>query len=148
MLSAEVLQQIALSAVLFILVWQLVGNQVLKPFFELLEQREARTVGDDKQVIAKKAEVKQLEKTIEEELKKTRVEAAMRRDEKVQHAKKKAQAIITEATSRAEEELKKSEQFITELQAQARKDIVEQSVQLANEVVSKTKFGQGVGLIH
>ena len=56
------------SAVIFLCVWAFLSRVLLKPFLALIEEREARTVGDEHSAVEMKKDAKLLQAKAEEEL--------------------------------------------------------------------------------
>ena len=75
----------AISAGLFLLLWKFVGQGMAKPFLELLEDREARTLGDEKKARETKALSERIASDIELELHDSRVEGVKHREEPVSY---------------------------------------------------------------
>lgn len=137
----EQLQQaapnIVFSAILFLVLWNLVGVRCFKPFFEMLEQREAKTVGDERRAKEIKETTVRVEHEIELELHNARVAGVKEREERLQVAKSKAQEITTEASESAQQELAAGRAEIEQLKNKARRDLEQEASGLAKNLVSQ-----------
>jgi len=127
--------QVVESAVLFILIWCILKRVLFKPFLSLLDERDARTVGDERAAREKKVDSKELSKEIEIELQKARLEGIKDRDEAVRLAKDKAQEVIQAASVRAQEKREKAREEIERLKAAAEQELLKESTMLSDVVV-------------
>ena len=125
------------SAGTLILLWFILGRGLLKPFFELVDERDRRTSGDEQVAVEHRAKAKALALEIEQKLSRARLEGISRRDERVQKARKEAQVIIDRAAAQADVELKKAQQDIAQLKSRALGDLQQESEKLSAQVVSR-----------
>jgi F-type H+-transporting ATPase subunit b len=143
-----VIIQAVASAATFCLLWAVLGNLLFKPLFQLLEEREARTSGDEQAAVEKRHESKELAAQIEEKLRIARVDGAQLRDSRVAQAKKEAQEILDRANTHAAEELKRAEKMIAELKAKAMAELPAEVEKLSQLVVSRALAESPTGTIH
>ena len=68
-IDSGVIIEIALSAGIFIALWQLLSKLLFEPFLAVIEEREARTVGDEKNAAQVRVEAAEVAEKIEAELK-------------------------------------------------------------------------------
>ena len=148
MISAEILTQIFLSTGIFLIVWYVVGNNLFKPYLALLDEREAKTSGAERDAEALQEQTIKLNRELDAELRSARVEGISLRDGYVQAAKQTAQEIIDNANDSANLELEKNRHLIEELKANTRGDVPRESEKLAGMVVNRVLSGDGSRAIH
>jgi F0F1-type ATP synthase membrane subunit b/b' len=140
--------EILASGATFILLWIVLGHLIFKPFFELLEEREARTTGDEHLAQEKKNRARVLEQQIEEKLREARLSGIAGRDERVKLAKGRAQEIVDLAVKQASEELERAETQIQALKTRALEDLAAESERLSGLVISRTLASDSSQTIH
>lgn len=133
----ELITGIFQSSLLFLATWFVLGNKVYKPFFALLEEREAKTIGNTSLAKEKLKEKEALELRIEDELRKVRRRAAKTRDEKLDQAKIAAKSVIEEAEGEAAKKLRLALLEIQNLRQKAEADIDREVERLAQIVFEK-----------
>ena len=148
MLTAEIVIQIVLSTGIFLIVWFVVGNNLFKPYLALLDEREARTSGAEKEAAGTSEETVRKTAQLEDELRAGRAEGVATRDEYVRQAKKTAQEITDSASEAADLELEKNRHLIEELKANTRGDIPKEADKLAAVLVDRVLKGGSSHLIH
>lgn len=136
------------SAGALLLLWQLVGNGLLKPFFELIDERERRTSGDEHSAQEKRAEAKSIFAAVDEQLRDARLEGITVRDEIVSRAKSEAQVIIDRAAQQTAEELRKAEESIAGLKAAAVTELPAEAEKLSQLVLSRILEGTASAVVH
>lgn len=136
------------SALLFIGVWYFLSTTVFKRLFEILELREARTVGDESQAVEKRREARQLDSKTDEALRKIRLDAIVQRDAKVQEAKLEAQRLVDRAAAAAGDELKRAGDAIAFLRDEARTELPAEAERLADTVVQRVLETHGQPTVH
>ena len=136
------------SAGTFLFLWAVLGNLVFKPFLALVEEREARTLGDEEAAIEKRQAAKGIQTEIDEKLRAARTEGIALRDERVQQAKQEAQAILDRATELASQELKKAELSIAEVKQKALSDLSAEAEKLSHLVVERALATEQANTIH
>ena len=127
------------AAILFILVWIVVGKFLFKPFLAILEEREERTSGDSRRAIERHSEVKSLVSRLEEQLVVTRLEGIGLRDKKVSDAKTEAQALVGDASEEARKSVDAARLEIERIKNKALQEISVEADHLSEAVVSKAK---------
>lgn len=140
--------QLLASAALFIAIWALLDKTVFKRVFQILELREARTVGDEHDAVEKRKEARALDAKTEETLRKSRLEAIVARDAKVQEAKLEAQKLIDRAAANAAEEYKKAHEALQFLKSQAANELPHEVDRLAETVVQRVLQTHGQPTVH
>lgn len=130
----ELMTGILQSSAVFLFSWLILGNAVYKPFFALLEEREAKTSGNTELAKEKLKEKKSLEEKIEEELRELRIQAARDRDARLVSAKASASKVITEAQEIAANKLTSAQQEVAELLKGVEGDI-EKEVERLSQIV-------------
>ncbi len=135
--SSGALIQALVSGGIFLAFWFLVGSDVFAPYLDLVIEREARTVGDEKLSKDLHAESKRVDQEIEDALRQARLEGVQRRDRLVGAAKDRAAILIQEASDDADARLKRSRNEIEQLTAQASGDVEKEAAALADLVLSR-----------
>lgn len=125
------------SAVIFLCVWAFLSRVLLKPFLALIEEREARTVGDEHSAVEMKKDAKLLQAKAEEELRLCRLAGIEARDARVQAAKEEGQRLVERTSANAAEELKRAQDSIEQLKVQAYREIPAEAEKLADLVLAK-----------
>ncbi|MFN8390466.1 MAG: ATP synthase F0 subunit B [Bdellovibrionota bacterium] len=147
-MTPELFLQAGLSAATFIVLWIVLGNMVFKPLFQLIEEREARTSGDEQAAVERRQEAKDLAATIEEKLRAARVDGVQLRDARVAQAKREAQAILDRAEESATEELRRAQQMIDDLKARALGELQPEAEKLSQLVVARAIAQNATDTIH
>jgi F0F1-type ATP synthase membrane subunit b/b' len=135
--SSGALVQALIAGGVFLVFWFLVGADVFTPYFDLVIEREARTVGDEKLSHDIHAESRRVEKEIEDALRQARLEGVQRRDRLVDAAKDRAAILVSEASEEAEAKLVKGRAELEQLTANARTDIEKEAAALADLVLAR-----------
>lgn len=125
------------SAGLFLLLWLTVGRHGIRPFFALLDEREARTSGAEKRAADIWEKSRELRNNIEAELRQTRFEAIKRRDAAVAAAKARAQEQMQAASAHAEQRIEQARQDLEGERAEAAHEVDQEAERLAQAVVQK-----------
>ena len=133
-----------LSAVIFVTLWKTVGEKLIKPFFELLEERESQTVGDEKKAKETLVRSVQVKADIESELQEATVEGIQLRDSQVERAKEEASKVLSEARAKSEATLQAGRDEIEKLVSGARGELDGQVEVLGQTIVSKVFDGGGL----
>lgn len=84
------------------------GEHLIKPFLDLLIEREARTTGDESAAKDTVSRSKQVAKDIEAELKEARVEGIALRDAQVAKAREEGGKVIAASEEKAEAKLEEA----------------------------------------
>ncbi len=129
--------EIAGSALLFFVIWLFFGRKVLKPYVDLLEEREARTVGDVQRAGEKDLLSNSLTEKIETSLKEARLQGIIQRDEFVTKAKVQASELIGGAQEAAQVELARSRQALSDEKVRARGELNHEAEQLCELVLDR-----------
>lgn len=140
--------QLLASAALFIAIWAFLNNTLFKRLFQILELREARTVGDEHDAVEKRKEARALDAKTEEVLRKSRLDAIVARDAKIQEAKLEAQKLIDRATQTAADEIKKAHDALQTLKSQAANELPHEADKLADAVVQRVLQTHGQPTVH
>ena len=148
MLNAEIITQVLLSTGLFIIVWIVVGNNLFKPYLALLDEREAKTSGAEREAESLQEQAVKQTAQLNAELRQARVKGIAVRDEYVREAKQTAQEIVDNASEAANLELEKNRHLIDELTANTRADVPRESEKLAGMVVDRVLASGGSRSIH
>ena len=136
------------AAVIFITVWIVVGKVMFKPYFNMLIEREERTIGDEKRVLRHKEETTSVFNQIAQEVRAARVKGVEIRNRKIAQAKEEAQMIINTAANDLNEELDKSKNLIAQLKFKALEDLPIESEKLAALVVENVTNSTQSDTIH
>lgn len=140
--------QILASSGLFLVVWYCLRS-VLKPFLENVEERQARTFGDEDAAVEKRQKAKLLDAEIEELLRQARHEGAQSRDAKVSLAKQEAQKLIDQAEAWASGEIEKGEKEVLSLKQKAMNEVPSEVEKLSRLVVERAlSSGKGSPVVH
>lgn len=148
MIKPEILNEVGLSALLFVAVWAILSRYLFKPFFAVLAEREARTVGDERATAKSREEAQAVQVKIENELRAARLKGISQRDSKVNLAKAQGQTVIAEAQERAQQQLEKARNEIEALKAKARGEIHVESERLAQTVVERVLASGSGPVVH
>ena len=124
---------VVVSAVLFIVIWQILGRLFFKPVLKVLEDREARTLGDEQRAHELKEEAKDLTHHIESQLRVARAEGIRKRDEIIAKAEREAHKILEHGQRQAAAKLKEGQLEIHRLKENAKKELVVETENLAEE---------------
>lgn len=144
----EITFEIAASAATFIVLWFVLGHLIFKPFFQLLEEREARTIGDEHSAQEKKIRAKVLEQQVAEKLREARLAGIVQRDERVKIAKTRAQETIDLAAKHASDELARAEEQIAGLKNRALEELAAEAEKLSGLVVTRALASDTSQTIH
>jgi F-type H+-transporting ATPase subunit b len=137
LLTPETLLDIQISGGLFLVLWLFLGNLIFKPFLELIEQREERTLGDEQRAQANLKQKKELESKLASELRNARLKGIEERDQKVLEGKRLAQEIIDEAQRENADQIQYAQQEIRIMREAAFKEVVAEADKLANLVAER-----------
>ena len=148
MKEAQIIFEIAASAGTFIVLWVVLGHMIFKPFFQLLEEREARTTGDEHAAQEKKNRARMLRQQVDEKLREARLSGITQRDERVKVAKERAQEIVELAMKQAGEQLTLAESQIEALKTRALQDLPGESQKLSDLVISRALASDTSQTIH
>ena len=125
------------SVVIFIVVWRILARFFFKPIFAVLEEREARTSGDEKTAKELKERNSRLQRTLDEELKNVRLDAIKKRDLAVNLAKEEAAEQLRMQQSRLAAELKAAREQLTVVRQTADRELEAEAVRLAAQTYSR-----------
>ena len=140
--------QILASSGLFLVVWYCFRS-ILNPFLKNVEERQARTFGDEEAAQEKRQKVKLLDVEIEELLRQARHEGAQVRDAKVAQAKQEAQKVIEQAETWAAAEIENGEDEVAVLKQRALCDVAGEVEKLSRLVVDRAlSSGSGSPVVH
>jgi F0F1-type ATP synthase membrane subunit b/b' len=142
MLTPQVLQEIGLSAALFVFVWIVIGGKLFKPYLELLIERERRTVGDQHRAIELRDEASQVNLKVESALREARVRGIAKRDDIVSKAKAEAQQLVTKAQNESQDRLERSRSELSVEVERAQREI-EKEAGVLSDVVMKRVLSDG-----
>ena len=121
------------SAIIFILLWQILSRIFFKPVFKVLEEREARTIGDEAQAHDLKNEARDLTHHIEAQLRVARADGIKKRDEIVAKSKREANKILEQGQAQTSSKLKAAQLEIHQLKENAKKELALEAKKLADE---------------
>lgn len=136
------------SAGALLLLWLVVGKGLLQPFFDLVDERENRTSGDEHSAVEKRSEAKALLLEVEDRLREARLAGITARDAIVDRAKAEAQVIVDRASQAAGEELRRAEESIAELKSRAMQELPLESEKLSQLVLSRALEGTSASVMH
>ena len=131
------LAQVAVSAAIFILLWQIVGSLFFKPFLEMLIERENRTIGDEQAADAALQGTEETEQSINAALGDARKESLKRREAELAKAKAEANDIVTKAQKKADEELATARAEIDRMIEESRREMAPEVEVLSDLLVKK-----------
>lgn len=140
--------EIAASAGLFILLWVILGNLLFKPYLALLEEREARTVGDERRASEGQREAQRLQGEVNEELRQAALQGIKIRDSHVAEAKQEAAEITEQAAGRAAEAVAEARAEIERQVAAAREQIGQDAEQVAGVMLERLLSGSATQVVH
>ena len=128
--------QVLSSAVLFILVWIVIGT-LIKPIIRLVDEREAKTAGREKLAADKREEAWGLSLRVDEAIDIARLTGITAKNDIIVKGREQAQAIVDAATGRSADRLERARAEIDRLKQQATLDATAESERLAQEIVGK-----------
>jgi len=126
-----------ISSGIFILLWKVVGEGMMKPFFDLLAEREQKTVGDELKAKKTLELSTQVAADIESELLEARVEGVKLREEQLNAARGEVSKVTDQASKEAEATLSAGRGEISSLASKARSDLESEIDGLAKVLVSR-----------
>lgn len=144
----QTLPEVLFSAGLFILLWVMLGNNLFKPYLRLLEDREARTSGDEKRALELAEMSEDVRRTIDEELRATRLQGLAARDASVTKSKEDARRITDDASERARVELESARAQIEKVKSRARAELASEAEVLSKTLLSRLLEERGSQTIH
>ena len=137
MVTPSVILEILASALLFIFFWKVIGERIFRPYFLLLEEREAQTSGARERTVSSKEKAQDMLAELEHELRASRVEGLRVRDDLISQAKKEYAQKISEAMEHSAGELAQARNESNTALSEALKQVPAESEKLASEVVSR-----------
>lgn len=129
--------QVAVSSVLFLILWYVLGHKVFKPFFAVLEQREARTAGDEKLAQETKKEAEQLTSEIDGILAQARLAGISARDSEVMAAREEAKVTLERVKQASDLELEKARASIRSNYNEERERLGREAIEIGEAMVLK-----------
>jgi len=126
-----------ISAGIFIFLWKVVGEGMMKPFFDLLAEREQKTVGDEKKARETLELSTQVAADIDAELLEARVDGVKLREEQLAAARGEVSKVTEQANKEAEATLSAGRNEIGSLASKARADLDSEVDGLAEVLVSR-----------
>lgn len=121
------------SIVIFVVLWQVLSRYFFKTMFQVLELREARTVGDERRAHLLRRDTHTIMEQIENEVKAAKLLGIKGRNEITGAAKVEAEKIIEAAHLEAVRELESARQQIAALKERARQELLAEAKRLADE---------------
>ena len=131
------LTEIFPSTVIFIVVWMIFGNAVVKPFLKNLEAREDRTTGDEKRAAEARQQTKQMLAQIDQELKVSRLEGIKLRDDYVLKAKTEANKISDQASAVSLAQLEAARDDLSQMKSKVRSELKSEVEGLSAMLIEK-----------
>jgi len=126
--------QIIISGLLFVAVWGVFGNAVFKDYFDVLEEREKKTLGSQQKALELKNQAKEIQASIEAELRASRLEGIQDRDSFIEEAKNQATNIKNEAKNEADNKFKSAALELEKLRGAAIADASSEAQKLSQLV--------------
>lgn len=148
MLTTSALIHIGASAALFLLVWNVLGRGLLKPFFDLVIEREAKTTGSETLAGHKREELRALEANVRTAQQEARLHGLARRDELVSHAKVQAQGTRESAVESAQRELAKAKAELAQLRARSETEIEAEVERISAQIIQRVLVKSAERTIH
>lgn len=137
LLTEERSTELIISGLLFIFVWFVLGNLVIKPYLNALYQREEQTSGLKIENNSLKNEVQNLKREISAEIKNARLEGIKKRDQKMGEAKKMADEALEAGKQTADAEWNKQSSELERMQETLFTSVDSEVEALANVLYSK-----------
>ena len=129
--------QVAISAAIFILLWQIISPLFFKPYLKMLIERESRTVGDEQAADAALKGTVETDKSIDDALKEARSSALKRREARLAEVKAQAEGIVSKAQQEADQELAGARAEIEKLLEDSRREMPPEIEVLSGQLVKK-----------
>jgi len=142
-ITEAVLREIGISAAIFIILWLVLSRLFFKPFIELVEEREEKTVGTDQQARRTEDSNTELAAEIEEELSEARLEAVRQRDQLVAVANSEAGAATAKAFGQAKRQVETARLEIEKVKTQARVELAQEAEGIRQVLTKKLLEGHG-----
>lgn len=140
--------QVIISGLLFLLVWGLFGGMVFQSYFDVLTERESKTLGAEKEASQLRSQALAIEREVEEELKATRLEGLRERDELIEEANKQASEIKEAATVKADAQYKTATRELERLREDAKSELGLEAEKLSQLVKERALASDSSRLIH
>ena len=137
--------RLLLSAGIFVLLWKVVGEGLMKPFFDMLAEREQKTVGDEKKAQKTLELSAQVASDIDSELLEARVEGVKLREEQLAAARGEVTKVTDKASKEAEATLTAGREEINIVASKARSDLEKEIDGLAEVLVSRVLGKESAG---
>lgn len=147
LLKFGTLVQIIASGVLFVVVWGIFGNAVFKDYFDVLEERETKTLGAQQKASDLRQQAKEIQSLVDSELRSARLEGIQDRDALIEEAKSQASKMKEEAKATADEEFKLAAAELENHRQVAMKD-AEFEAQKLSQIVKKRALSFEQKVIH
>jgi len=142
------LQIVLGSLIIFLVLWQVMSRYFFKTMFEVLELREARTVGDERRALLLRQDTRTAVEHIENEVKAAKLLGIKGRNEITGAAKMEAEKIIEAAHLEALRELESARHQIAALKEKAKRDLLAEAQRLADETYLKLLDESQQGVMH
>ena len=143
----SVLEQVLSSTALFLIIWGLLGL-ILRPFIDLIFEREEKTVGYEKEALRKRDLAIERRGNFDDALRDTRMSAIGKRDAVIGKARDQAQTEVELASRQAAERLGRAREEIARLASQAHLDAQHEVRRLAELLQEKTLELSGSSTLH
>lgn len=147
MQSAMIVEGLSSSGI-FLFLWVVLGKGVFRKFFDLLEEREAKTIGAEGKASELKERARRLQQEISDIVRATRLEALKKRDSEVAAAKSQMQSVVDVANERAAARVQQARNEISKLKENAVKELRGEAEKLAELVVSRVVAGEHREVLH
>ena len=136
-LNAVNITHVIASALLFLGMWVVLGQTLLKPFFNTVYEREQKTAGSDERANEKREEGRRMEEHLRVALQEARLDGLRSRDSRVQQAKKEAQGLRDAAAAKAAQEAARVKEELEQLRQRSLADLDKEVENLSSLLVNR-----------
>jgi len=136
-LNAVNLIHVFAGSAFFLMMWAVLGRVLMKPFFDTVYEREAKTAGADESTQEKREEGRRLDDQLRHQIQDARLEGLRIRDSRVQQAKNEAQSLREAAMNRAAQENARTKDELAQVRAKTVSELELEVEKLATLLVSQ-----------
>ena len=119
--------QIVVSGGLFLFIWTCIGQPLFEPYFQVLEERELQTVGNETATLEKRAELAKVESEIQSELQQARIKGLQLKEALITEAKTESSRKLEETHSKEMAAIGASREELQKLEKEAFDDLEKQA---------------------
>lgn len=130
---------ILVCAVIFFFFWKILAKSLFLPYLQLLEKREAQTIGREHSAAEKLRQAAALQAELDRKITEIRIEAIRKKNEELKKVRDRASVILEKAETAAQEQLRKSRWQIAENMDSYKQEVFKEAEQMARTVVDRLR---------